>query len=232
MKSLYLLVLGLSISTLSIAQSFTYSPSADVADTIMEGAGSSLDIYIGNEDTTDITYGWLLVSNSIPESWFTSLCDWPNCFAGIPDSGVMNTITVADADSGIQGFFKLTLSAGSAPDTATVQLYVYDITDLNRGDTISFSYISFEDTSSSTGIASKESNHLAIFPNPSDNIVTVGASGINRISIYDMAGSIIRNDVYRKVDKVDMNVSNLNSGLYFIRTESEAGTIQRSFIKL
>lgn len=115
MKNIYLLLLSIAFTASGFSQDFIYTPSEHVADTIMEGAGSSLDIYIENTDSNDITYGWITVSNDIPESWFTTLCDWPNCFAGIPDSGTMNTITAAAQDS-IQGFFKLTLSAGSAPD--------------------------------------------------------------------------------------------------------------------
>ena len=75
-----------------------------------------------------------------------------------------------------------------------------------------------------------ELSSLTIFPNPAkDKIFFKSNNSIDAISVLDINGRTIisfKNDV---VDEVD--VSSLNSGMYFIRIESSSGNITKKFIK-
>ncbi|RYY00772.1 T9SS type A sorting domain-containing protein [bacterium] len=76
-------------------------------------------------------------------------------------------------------------------------------------------------------------NKLSIFPNPTNNILNFNlgdSASINNISIIDVTGKVI-------IPKFDLNsktidVSNLQSGVYFVRFDSEGQSLTKKFIKM
>lgn len=69
---------------------------------------------------------------------------------------------------------------------------------------------------------------LSIYPNPAVNetFVTIENAGLNEISVYDIQGRLVStmNCVANAGEQVRLSVENLNSGVYFVRVNSESST--------
>jgi hypothetical protein len=72
-----------------------------------------------------------------------------------------------------------------------------------------------------------------IYPNPTNNQLTVAATGtITSITISNILGQLVCNTNYN-AEKVQINVSDLTQGIYFIKINcgSAGGKITRKFVK-
>ncbi len=86
-----------------------------------------------------------------------------------------------------------------------------------------------------TGITAPVSaTSISITPNPATDVITISITGIgtnSTVKIFDVTGKVIR--VMRPTTTVyQMEISNLESGRYFIVAENEQQQIATSFIKL
>lgn len=75
-----------------------------------------------------------------------------------------------------------------------------------------------------------------VYPNPSENILNVGFSkDLNTkvdFKIYDVSGRLVSENEFNGTIKPNtINISNLNSGIYFYEVLSDNGTIRNKFIK-
>jgi hypothetical protein len=84
---------------------------------------------------------------------------------------------------------------------------------------------------SSLSIPDEELADVSIYPNPVEDVLTIttAADLTGRIAtIFDMNGKRVLN---QKLISDQLNVSNLQSGFYFLRIESNGRSIKRKFIK-
>lgn len=77
---------------------------------------------------------------------------------------------------------------------------------------------------------------VSIYPNPSHNNLFVNLGGVDddniTITVTDIAGrENMKKIVDNKKQTINLNVSSLNQGVYFIRIESEDGMVSRKFVK-
>lgn len=73
-------------------------------------------------------------------------------------------------------------------------------------------------------------NKIDIFPNPvSDNLTVLTTENINEINIYNIVGINIYND--KSFTGGNIDVSNLNNGVYFVKINTDKGDIVKRFIK-
>src|ERR1035437_10114592 len=75
-----------------------------------------------------------------------------------------------------------------------------------------------------------------VYPNPSESILNIGFSkDLNTkidFKIYDVSGRLVSDDeFYGTVKPNTINISNLNSGIYFYEVLSDNGIIRNKFIK-
>ena len=87
------------------------------------------------------------------------------------------------------------------------------------------------DTCSPIGaIDNLELNDLSIFPNPTSSFLTIRSNKlISPISIYDITGKLVLQNK-RNSNEIILDISNLNSGLYFIKSNSQNSSIRKRFI--
>ncbi|MDR6966960.1 hypothetical protein J2X31_000960 [Flavobacterium arsenatis] len=81
--------------------------------------------------------------------------------------------------------------------------------------------------------AESEFKALSIFPNPTNNILNFSIGNlaeINSISIIDVTGKVITPKFDLNAKTID--VSSLQSGVYFVRFDSEGQSLTRKFIKI
>lgn len=87
------------------------------------------------------------------------------------------------------------------------------------------------DTCSPIGaIDNLELNDLSIFPNPTSSFLTIQSNNlISPISIYDITGKLVLQNTGNSKEII-LDISNLNSGLYFIKSNSQNSSIRKRFI--
>lgn len=85
-------------------------------------------------------------------------------------------------------------------------------------------------TTSPTSITETETDKVSIYPNPAQNVLNVTANGYNKMEIINFLGQVVINENVSNTN-FEVNVSNLNSGVYFVRLQGENGTITKKFVK-
>jgi predicted MPP superfamily phosphohydrolase len=83
----------------------------------------------------------------------------------------------------------------------------------------------------STGVNEiKHSINISVFPNPADNMLTIGCIQNSEMEILNTEGQILKRliakDIYTLVD-----LSNLSAGIYIIKVKTEEGITVKKFIK-
>jgi phosphatidylserine/phosphatidylglycerophosphate/cardiolipin synthase-like enzyme len=76
-------------------------------------------------------------------------------------------------------------------------------------------------------------NKVSVFPNPADNKITINSSDINKIfklNILDVTGKKITNYLFNKSTN-EINISHLNTGVYFIILKFENNLVSKRIIK-
>ena len=82
-----------------------------------------------------------------------------------------------------------------------------------------------------TGISELANSNLAIFPNPNKGEFTVSnSSEIINVNITDVQGKIVYSMNNVNLNKMDVNISDLEKGMYMINVETVDGTITESVI--
>jgi len=71
-----------------------------------------------------------------------------------------------------------------------------------------------------------------IFPNPVQNILHIASSQIlvNNVSIYDLSGRVVLENQNSNLD-IKIDVSGLNTSMYFVQMDTENGTVTKRFVK-
>jgi hypothetical protein len=73
-------------------------------------------------------------------------------------------------------------------------------------------------------------NDIIIFPNPTSSFITIKSNNlISPISIYDITGKLVLQNMGNSKEII-LDISNLNSGLYFIKSNSQNSFTIRRFI--
>ena len=81
------------------------------------------------------------------------------------------------------------------------------------------------------GVGEQTGNNLVLYPNPVNNKLTVEAhEALGTVEIFNLMGAL----VYSQkdcTDKVEINTSDLQSGIYFIRMTNDKVSETRRFVK-
>ena len=70
---------------------------------------------------------------------------------------------------------------------------------------------------------------FSIYPNPATTVLNVNAEGYNTLEIVNLLGQTVY--TANATSNMQINVSNLNNGVYFVRMNGENGTATQKFIK-
>src|SRR5690554_169682 len=88
------------------------------------------------------------------------------------------------------------------------------------------------DTSSLAKNELEESFH--VYPNPTENIVTISWSGANRVKgvqLYDAQGRIIQNQIVYDEEGIELDLTRYQTGVYIVRLETENGVYSKKVTK-
>jgi hypothetical protein len=82
--------------------------------------------------------------------------------------------------------------------------------------------------SGTTGIVTINDKAVTVYPNPTNSILYVNGMQNASIQIFDLAGKLLINQ--QNADN-QINVSNLQNGIYSVKITNESGTVIRKFVK-
>ncbi len=81
------------------------------------------------------------------------------------------------------------------------------------------------------GVAISENvvSEVSIYPNPATSVLNVDAAGYNQVEVINMLGQVVYSNSIS--NNAQINVSDLNNGVYFVRLSGANGTTTQKFIK-
>src|SRR5690554_2365141 len=78
------------------------------------------------------------------------------------------------------------------------------------------------------------SSKFNIFPNPANDVVTVSNNeniGIEKLTVYDVNGKMVKKKNGEKENQIQLNISNLMSGTYLLHIKTNEGTAVKKLVK-
>lgn len=221
-----IILVACSLSQVVGAQNYIVSPSNNVSFNVEEGSFGDAQIDLLNVSGDTITFEWMRVSTTLDSSWNQHLCDYMGCYAGIPNSGTMSPV----ADSGT-AFLKVTIGVGSQLTSGTVTMKVWPQGDTSDSQTLTFT------ASGVVNIDKHTQRHsITLFPNPTNSMLNIeygefGKAGLE-LSVVNSLGSIVANRFIEAGNSTLMDVTNLKSGIYYIRLQNSEAEITERFMIL
>lgn len=196
----------------------------------IDSTGTTL--WVKHRDSTDYAYlaytitqcnnGYLLAGNKnfgdVQQMTFfkipfaINVCDWHNTSIYV-DS--MATIDIADFPESIDTVLNIPLTTPNFTTIDFLQPYTIEC------DTI---------ITSITVLNEFESNDIIIYPNPSNDFITIENKQPAEIEISNIQGQFIKSFMAIG-NKTNIDVSSFAKGLYFIIVKTEKGIITKKFIK-
>lgn len=75
--------------------------------------------------------------------------------------------------------------------------------------------------------------NLKVFPNPANDLISLSSQTtlINQVNITDINGRVVFSKNINSINQADLNISNLQSGIYFMLVETDLGKGISKFIK-
>ncbi len=177
--------------------------------------------YFHNTGDSGLILKWKLLENTLDSiGWPVSLCDYSQCYVGLPDSGTMKTL-----DTSAFGFLKPTVIPNII-GTAYCSFEVYSASNPSYRDTIRYNYyISYP-----SSLEENDTNFDIYFDR--NNIFI----SVNRIidkplmySIYNLKGQLIQKDVLSE----HILINTLVKGVYvfLIGDKTQTKLYSKQFVK-
>lgn len=220
-KTLLLLSLPFWFSAV-VAQNFNYDTTTTIT---VEGDADGLYELVINfipTDSSNITFKWKTLENTLSSYWSYSLCDYNNCYTDIPDSAKMAPLTLAKYQDGVTGFFRLLVNTDDTARQGVLKLWLYDSANVAMADTITFILITHEvidttDTTGTTGLNVLQANSFHLFPNPSSDLVTVYGFDFVELELLNILGERLQSFTNITNQSVQLNMTDFPLGTYFVR---------------
>ena len=219
LHSLLIAILCLS-AFISNAQNFEYTPSQHIDEQIQAENFSFHEIRMITSDLSGIQLKWNLIENTMPVDWSYSLCDLGGCYVGIPNSGIMDPITVEQAQDGFMGFLKLNITASTFYGEGDVVFYVHEVGNTTFGDTVSM-HISHPNPAS--GIVENNLNAIEVYPNPVHSELSfTSVSEFESCEVLGLNGQVYA-VIKTMVAEQKIDFSGFSNGVYFLKLTDKKG---------
>jgi photosystem II stability/assembly factor-like uncharacterized protein len=142
-----------------------------------------------------------------------------------------STFTNSDGFNDISSSNSATYDPGSISQT-TWYKRIARVTCMNDWEGIAESNVLTITISPITSTESPLVNNIIVYPNPGKNNLTISANAkISNIKIYNSKGQIVRSAEKQTANQVVLDISDLTSGVYFLKVSSDGSIITRSIIK-
>lgn len=214
MKKIFLITFSIiCISQISAQTSFTWNPNDTIIQDVDPNNYTEMLIEQVNLTNDTIQLEVEVVYNDAPATWDGMICLYGQCLGSIQPVGFVGLMDpIYDS---INGYTKLTVYPAGGTESMMLRIRVYDVNNPTDGDTCTW----IVNSVSTTGINDEKLNSLTVFPNPSNDIITVGAdSKFNVLKAFDINGREVMNTYFTLTTEKSIDVSQLQSGVYFVNT--------------
>ena len=207
----------------------------------------TLRTWTGNDG---IANGWTATNARTDQTLTTRAITMRNGVLTSPSIGggigslTVSTQRVFSGGAGVYELFVNGVSKGTVPYGTAVQTTT--ISNINTTGNISIEFrlgatgttsdrVKFDDLNwacyTVLGVDSFELSKIKIYPNPAtENTLNITTDRDLNVSVFDILGKqILKDNVSNNNTNID--ISSLNSGIYFVKLSSDEGTITRKFIK-
>ncbi len=216
---LFLLVLGCKLN----AQTYSYT----LPKNIMSGVPGDVfngSVTFSNTSASVISLFLNRYVVGLPPNWHSCYC-YIQCNSYLRDT---LTIQVQPFSTEIVTLQFRTDSVN--PGVAASKFRVYQLGFQNNNDTFQLN----ANTVGATAIKelSKITENVILFPNPANDNINLFKSNetIKQINIYDYAGGLVHNYLF-EMGNQNINISDLQKGLYMIEVSTEKNRYKKVFIK-
>jgi|GEM_PF-3469710 hypothetical protein len=223
MKKLYFAA-ALILGSLALkAQTFSVSANDLYINTTTTQTGYAQTVFT-NLTTSTVDFRYDLITETLDPSWSMQFCDPNSCFVSPRQTD--------DFQLGREGsaIFKLDIDPNNVPGSAIYQLKVYPINTPSEVDTLTW-YIN-----STVGVQEAAfAKEIQIFPNPAqDRLHMSSSNGVllkGQVELYDLSGRQVASCEVKQVYELEVNVANLNPGIYTLRYSTNQGNVYKKFVK-
>jgi uncharacterized repeat protein (TIGR01451 family) len=184
------------------------------------------------------------INVSSPGNYIVTVTDGNNCSSAssatavtvnpnppVPNITQVGTSLLSDALTGNQWYLNSVLIPGATSQSYQPTQngnYSVVITDAN-GCTASSAAFPFY----MTGIETLSEDDVVIYPNPARDELIVQSSKfkVQSVEVVDVVGKVLQSQESRTRNQVNVNVSSLAPGIYFVRVKGEKGIVVRRVVK-
>jgi hypothetical protein len=173
----------------------------------------------------DSLFEWNILEVNIPSGWTFGMCDPYNCLDNVVE-GRKSGFTLG---KGKGGEFKGDFTANSIPGNGFVKVHIYSRTNASIQDTLAYAVNAWP-----VGVRenSKSNFDFSFFPNPAKErlVIKYATREPIQINIYNILGVKVKT-ITHSGNETEINIGDLQNGIYFIRFKDGSQTISKSFTK-
>ncbi len=83
------------------------------------------------------------------------------------------------------------------------------------------------------GIEEQKLQAVSVFPNPASDSITITSpsTSMSQITVYDVNGRAVAQELDVNSQRFKLNIANLSTALYFVKIETEGGTVFKRVVK-
>lgn len=169
-------------------------------------------------ENTSVSFNYMVRSSTYPESFEVYVIAQGQTYQNATEVLAAQTYTNEE-------FEQHTISL-SDYNNQTVKIAIHASSDANTWGIV---IDDFTVSATGTDITENAANSLSIYPNPATTILNVEAEGYSTIELVNVLGQVVYSN--NITENMQINVSNLNNGVYFVRLNGANGTTTQKFIK-
>ena len=74
---------------------------------------------------------------------------------------------------------------------------------------------------------------IIVYPNPTDNQINISSPStyLKTIEVFDVRGRRLSEEIDEEQNFVTLDVNKLETGIYFVKIDTEAGSVTKKIIK-
>ncbi|HZG00261.1 MAG TPA: T9SS type A sorting domain-containing protein [Chitinophagales bacterium] len=215
----YLLGLPPDCDTIGTAGTFAFNLISNDTMTGPAGTVVSIEAELINNSSEDVVIGMKRVQEQLPSGWESAFC-LDVCYPTNVDSV---TVLIAAGDTQLFHYYFFT---NAVPGFGKVKIAMRNVNEFSNSGQVFFFAETFEEA---TGILSVlPTSRLTLSPNPATKACVVKWNPVSEpvhIIVTDITGRKLHQAVaVANTGQFQLDLSDLKPGMYFVSTESKAGT--------
>ena len=230
MKRILLVILVLFfISSGVFAQDFSLTPrvvNAQGPNNRNQIAGNI--VFTNNTtDAKDTNFSYSLLLANVSSGWDFTFCDPGNC-RGSGDVKANGPFTFSIAKGGT-GTFIADFSPANSAGSGVIKIYIKSLLNSANADTATFLGTAWNTAVKESYQVSRD---LSVFPNPAKDKITIRYASRDNIymELYNILGTRVK-VINHQGPETEVNINDLQNGIYFVRFKDGGQTISKSFSK-